>query len=109
MQVIWSPGMPLETATDQIIEAAYTFYKGNKTQTARSLNIAIRTLDNKLEKMEERKKEQDARVKEHQKQRESFLHAQRHGSKGLSGLSADFSTPASIPASGFDLGLPAVK
>lgn len=42
--------MRLEDVEREAIMAAYTFYRGNKTQTAAALNIAIRTLDNKLAK-----------------------------------------------------------
>lgn len=48
--VNWSPGITLETIERQVILAAYRHFRGNKTATANSLGIAIRTLDNKLEK-----------------------------------------------------------
>ena len=37
-----------------IIKSALKHYKGNKTKTAKSLGIAIRTIDNKLSKYIER-------------------------------------------------------
>lgn len=52
MTVNWTPGMTLDEMEKQCILAAFRFYRGNKTQTAGALKIAIRTLDNKLEKYE---------------------------------------------------------
>ncbi len=46
----WSPGMKLEDVERETILAAYQFHHQNKTQTAASLGIAIRTLDYKLAK-----------------------------------------------------------
>jgi DNA-binding NtrC family response regulator len=44
----WSPGMKRDDVERETILAALKFYQGNKTQTAASLGIAIRTLDYKL-------------------------------------------------------------
>lgn len=44
----WSPGMTLDYVEKQVIKAALAYHSGNKTKTADSLGIAIRTLDNKL-------------------------------------------------------------
>ncbi len=49
-EVTWCPGMTLEHIEKLIIKKAYSIYQGNKTMTARSLGVAIRTLDNKFEK-----------------------------------------------------------
>jgi len=46
----WSPGMRLEDVERETILEALKFYHGNKTQTAASLGIAIRTLDYKLQR-----------------------------------------------------------
>lgn len=46
--ISWQPGMTLESIEKQVILKAFSFYQGNKTKTAQSLGIAIRTLDNKL-------------------------------------------------------------
>ena len=51
-EAIWSPGMTLDDMEKLIIIKAYSFYRGNKTMTSNSLGIAIRTLDNKLERYE---------------------------------------------------------
>jgi len=50
--VYWSPGMSLEILEQMVIQKAFKHYHGNKTATANSLGIAIRTLDAKLEKYE---------------------------------------------------------
>jgi hypothetical protein len=70
----WTPGITLESWEKLAIEAAFHFYRGNKTQTSIALGIAIRTLDAKLEKYEldrraereryERDKRERARIAE---------------------------------------------
>jgi hypothetical protein len=52
VNVNWVPGITLEEMEKHCILAAIRFYRGNKTQTAGALGIAIRTLDAKLEKYE---------------------------------------------------------
>ena len=47
---MWQPGKTLESIEREVIQQAFRFYQGNKTATANSLGIAIRTLDAKLEK-----------------------------------------------------------
>lgn len=42
--------MKLEAVEQQIIEYTLRYFSGNKTKTAQSLGISIRTIDNKLEK-----------------------------------------------------------
>jgi Bacterial regulatory protein, Fis family len=44
----WRPGMTLEDVDKAAILDAFRFFQGNKTRTAKGLNIAIRTLDAKL-------------------------------------------------------------
>lgn len=51
--VHWSPGMRLEDVERLAILAAMRFYEDNKTQTAKSLDISVRTLHAKLDKYEE--------------------------------------------------------
>lgn len=50
--IIWSPGMRLDVLEQQVIVKAFRFYHENKTATANSLGISIRTLDSRLEKYE---------------------------------------------------------
>lgn len=61
INVNWVPGITLEEMEKQCILAAFRFYRGNKTTTAQVLGIAIRTLDNKLEKYEHDRKQDEAR------------------------------------------------
>jgi len=46
--IAWQPGLTLEDIEKATILKAFRFYQGNKTKTANSLGIAIRTLDNRL-------------------------------------------------------------
>ncbi len=48
MSTIFQPGRKLADYQREIILAAYKFYGNNKTKTALSLDIAIRTLDARL-------------------------------------------------------------
>lgn len=50
--VTYSIGMTLEQLEKQAIQLAFRFFGGNKTRTAHSLGIAIRTLETKLEKIQ---------------------------------------------------------
>lgn len=71
--IVWSPGTTLEIVEEQIIKRALAHYNGNKTITASSLGIAVRTLENKLEKYEAQEKE-DKRIAEEEKfKRDDFL------------------------------------
>jgi hypothetical protein len=54
--IFWSPGVTLEEIEHQVVMKAFLFYQKNKTQTANALGIAIRTLEHKLEKIEEMQK-----------------------------------------------------
>lgn len=76
-QVIWSPGVSLEAMERQIVIAAYAFYKQNKTATAQSLGIAIRTLDAKLEKYAMDNLEQEMREDDARARREDFRRRER--------------------------------
>ena len=46
----WTPGVTLDDVEKQVILKAISFFGGNKTVTARTLGIAVRTLDYKLER-----------------------------------------------------------
>lgn len=71
--IVWYPGMTLESLEEQIIKRALSYYRGNKTMTANSLGIAVRTLDNKLEKYFEDGKKQERSMQEEKKKRDEFL------------------------------------
>lgn len=75
--VYWSPGMKLESLEQHVILKAYAFYHKNKTATANSLGISIRTLDNKLEKYEMQAIEDEARNESRQRDREEQLNRAR--------------------------------
>jgi len=51
-QILWTPGISLDAMEKLIILEAYRIYHKNKTATANSLGIAIRTLDQRLERYE---------------------------------------------------------
>lgn len=59
MMIHWQPGVTLEVLEQEAIEAAFKFYQNNKTATANSLGISIRTLDAKLEKYGDDRKKRD--------------------------------------------------
>lgn len=44
----WQPGMTVASVEREVILSALQFYGGNKTKTADALDIALRTLQNKL-------------------------------------------------------------
>lgn len=72
-EIVWSPGVTLEAVEEQIIKRALAHYQGNKTVTANVLGIAVRTLDNKLEKYFEDDQKQEQSMAEEKKRREDFL------------------------------------
>ena len=71
--IAWSPGVTLDNVEKQVIEKAYAHYRGNKTVTAASLGIAIRTLDNKLERYVEEAKIEKELLEQDRKDREAQL------------------------------------
>lgn len=66
--ITWTPGETIEDIERKIIKAALQFFRGNKTQTAQSLGIAIRTLDNKIEKYGQEDELKAAREKEREQE-----------------------------------------
>ncbi len=77
--IVWSPGVTLESIEKEVILRAFRFYRGNKTATSSALGIAIRTLDNKLEKYEVDGKSQRERNEQDDAKRAEFLARQRGG------------------------------
>lgn len=75
--ILWSPGVTLESIEKEVILRAFRHYRGNKTATANSLGIAVRTLDNKLEKYEADGKLEEERKENERHRREEFLARQR--------------------------------
>jgi hypothetical protein len=45
----WRLGMTLQDVEKKVILEAFHYFQNNKTRTAKALDIAIRTLDSKLE------------------------------------------------------------
>lgn len=72
-QILWSPGVTLESIEKQVILTAFRFYKGNKTKTSISLGISIRTLDNKLDGYKELNVTEEKRQQDDRATREAFL------------------------------------
>ena len=99
--VFWSPGMKLETLEEHVIIKAYAFYQNNKTATANSLGISIRTLDNKLEKYERNTFEEELAEDVRKREREEFLIR----SRGIQGQGFDNSATPRVEtyASNVDL------
>lgn len=73
----WSPGVTLEAIEKMVILKALYHFKYNKTATAGSLGIAIRTLDNKIEKYEYEKIIEEERQADALRRRTDFLIKQR--------------------------------
>jgi Bacterial regulatory protein, Fis family len=71
--ITWSPGVTIEAIEEQIIKKALAHYRGNKTVTAQSLGISVRTLDNKLEKYFEDQKKNQENADAEKLKRQEFL------------------------------------
>jgi len=56
MSITWQPGQTLGDMEKAIICFALRYYENNKTKTASSLGVSVRTIDNKLAKYEGREK-----------------------------------------------------
>lgn len=76
-QLVWTPGITLEEIEKQVIILAYKHFRCNKTTTANALGIAIRTLDNKLEKYDFESKAEIERERMDHIKRTDFLARQR--------------------------------
>lgn len=82
----WQPGMTMDDVERVTIEAALRYHQNNKTQTAQALGIAIRTLDNKLQKYAQA--DQAAQVKAdevEQKRRDELARMRGPHSNGVVG------------------------
>lgn len=76
---VWQPGYTLEQMERDVILKAYRFYGNNKTKTAESLGIAVRTIDNKLAAYEAKNKEREvAKASVHPEPRQSVEPAVVH-------------------------------
>lgn len=75
--ITWSPGMTLGVIEKLIILEAFRFFRFNKTATASSLGIAIRTLDNKLSQYEMEDKVEQERQDQQERKRQELLQRAR--------------------------------
>jgi hypothetical protein len=75
--ILWSPGTTLEAVEKQVILMAFRHFRGEKTSTARALGIAIRTLDDRLDKYAEDGKKEKERQDNERIKHEEFLTRQR--------------------------------
>ena len=55
-EILWQPGITLDEMEKKIILAALRHYGGNKTKTANALDIAVRTLDYKLDRYKNKRR-----------------------------------------------------
>ncbi len=70
--ILWSPGVTLEHVEKQVILKAYKHYRENKTVTASALGIAVRTLDNKLEKYAEDQAKEERELSEIRRREQEY-------------------------------------
>lgn len=78
-EIQWAPGVTLDAIEKQVILMAFRFYRGNKTATSNALGIAIRTLDNKLDRYMAENLADIERQNRERKDRTEFLKRQRGG------------------------------
>lgn len=97
--VMWSPGMNLRDTEEQIVKQAFAFYGKNKTATANSLGINVRTLEHKLQKYAEQQSAHEERVRNEQLGRDKFLQRCREGS-GATPPASEIQAPDESPSTG---------
>lgn len=71
-EIIWTPGISLDTMEKMIVLKAFDHYQKDKERTSQSLGIAIRTLEYKLKKYEE----EDQTVRDAQEKRKEEANRQ---------------------------------
>ena len=92
-ETTWYNGMTLDEMEQVIIMKSLQIHAGNKTKTAEALGISIRTIDNKLEKYEEQKREHTRRAEEKEKRYEQHILR----SQGRTEVEPTIETPAQHP------------
>ena len=75
--VNWQIGITLEQLEREVILKALKYFNNNKTHTANALGIAIRTIDNKLEKYSQEDLVLEQRIREREEKAYALLQAQR--------------------------------
>lgn len=98
--VFWSPGMKLEDLERLVIEKAYKHYRENKTATANSLGISIRTLDSRLDKYEMDAIEEEHRNGEREIERRRLLDR----SRGIVTEGSFYESQIQVAPHGYDAG-----
>lgn len=94
--IYWQPGMTIDQLEKQVIRKALVYFQGNKTKTADSLGIAIRTLDNKIEKYQEEEDAFQRRSVEASRNQFEMLQRQQGKSVGVQ-TESTLETPAQQP------------
>lgn len=77
VNLIWQPGMTLETVEKEVILQAMRYFRGNKTATSTALGIAYKTLDNKLHQYKEDEQSQEKRLNERTARDQEYLNRAR--------------------------------
>lgn len=75
--IIWSPGMTLAMLEKQGILIAFRVFRGNRSQTAKALDISVRTLDAKLAEYKVIADDNDQKEKEFQERQYEQLRKAR--------------------------------
>lgn len=98
--VIWSPGVSLDTLEKMVIKKAFRFYQQNKVATANALKIAVRTLDNKLERYDQEDQSHDQQtVDARERRREQLIRSRGFAPDQLAGQARQTTTgPVVEPA-----------
>lgn len=79
---MWQPGMSLAQIEKVVILEAFRHYRGNKTQTAQALGIAIRTLDARLDEYKVQGEDQKQKLEKQYDERAEFRRKQMWGQRG---------------------------
>lgn len=72
-QIFWSPGVTLDQIEKLVIKKALIHFRNNKAATASSLGVAVRTIDNKLERYEMEEREERNKEAERKRKDQEFL------------------------------------
>ncbi len=71
--------MTLDQVERQVIERAYVHFEKNKTRTAASLGVCVKTIENKLNAYDREDELQKERSENAKREREEFAEIQRNG------------------------------
>lgn len=72
-EVRWTPGMTVAELERQAIFAALEHYHGNKTATANSLGVSVKTIDNKLARYKQDEQKAASLGEQARQDREDFI------------------------------------